>query len=368
MKRFMAFVNKEFYHILRDQRTILILLVMPVVQIMLFGFAISTEVKNIRLAVLDPSNDAATARIAERMSANPYFTLVRNLHTREEIEQGLLKNEFDLAMVFQGQFNETLLHTGKASIQLIADGSDPNTATLIGNYAANIIGSYQQELSGAENAQIRIVPSIKLLYNPQMKAAYNFVPGVMGLILMLICAMMTAISIVREKERGTMEILLVSPIKPLSIILAKAVPYFVLSCVNLATILLLAVFVLDVPVAGSLFWLSILSLIFIFVGLSLGLLVSTLVKTQVSAMLASGMVLMMPVMLLSGMIFPVENMPGILRVISGVIPARWYIAGVKKIMIQGVDVRFILKEMIILAGMAALLIMVSLRNFKNRLE
>ena len=212
-----------------------------------------------------------------------------------------------------------------------------------------------------------IVPQLKLLYNPQMKSAYNFVPGVMGLILMLICAMMTSISIVREKETGTMEVLLVSPVKPLFIILAKAVPYFVLSFVNLTTILLLSVYVLDVPVAGSLFWL-VVSLLFIFVSLALGLLISTVTRTQVAAMLVSGLMLMMPTMLLSGMIFPIESMPVILQAISAVLPARWYIQAVRKLMIEGVDVSLVLMEVGILATMAVLLITVSFKKFKHRLE
>ena len=201
-----------------------------------------------------------------------------------------------------------------------------------------------------------------------MKSAYNFVPGVMGLILMLICAMMTSISIVRKKETGTMEVLLVSPVKPLFIILAKAVPYFVLSFVNLTTILLLSVYVLDVPVAGSLFWLVVVSLLFIFVSLALGLLISTVTRTQVAAMLVSGLMLMMPTMLLSGMIFPIESMPVILQAISAVLPARWYIQAVRKLMIEGVDVSLVLMEVGILATMAVLLITVSFKKFKHRLE
>jgi len=213
-----------------------------------------------------------------------------------------------------------------------------------------------------------IVPDVKLLYNPQMKSTYNFVPGVMGLILMLICAMMTSISIVREKETGTMEILLVSPVRPLFVILSKAVPYFVLSFINLITILLLSVYVLHVPVAGSLFWLIVVSLLFIFVSLALGLLISSVTRTQVAAMLASGLILMMPTMILSGMIFPIESMPLVLQVISDVLPARWYIQAVRKLMIEGVDVAFVVKEIIILAFMAIVLITISFKKFKNRLE
>lgn len=367
MKQFIAFVRKEFYHIFRDRRTMLILLVMPIVQIILFGFAITTEVKNVRVAILDPSNDALTRRIIDRLDASEYFTVITRLHTPQEVDKGFINGDIDLAVVFGEQFSDRL-YTGDARIQLISDATDPNTATTQAGYAANILAAAGREMLPPGVQAAAIVPEVKLLYNPQMKSAYNFVPGVMGLILMLICAMMTSISIVREKETGTMEILLVSPVKPLFIILAKAVPYFVLSIVNLTTILLLSVYVLHVPVAGSLFWLIVVSLLFIFVSLSLGLLISSLTRTQVAAMLASGLILMMPTMLLSGMIFPIESMPLLLQGISSVLPARWYIQAVRKLMIEGVDISLVLMEVGILSAMAAMLITVSFKKFKNRLE
>lgn len=367
MKQFIAFVRKEFFHIFRDRRTMLILLGMPIVQIILFGFAITTEVKNVRVAVLDPSNDMVTRRIIDRMDASEYFTLINRLHSPQEVENSFRAGEIDMALVFSERFSDNL-YTGDARVQLISDATDPNMATMQAGYAGNIMAAVQQEMLPPGVHAATIVPQVKLLYNPQMKSAYNFVPGVMGLILMLICAMMTSISIVREKETGTMEVLLVSPVKPLFIILAKAVPYFVLSFVNLITILLLSVYVLNVPVAGSLFWLIIVSLLFIFVSLALGLLISTVTRTQVAAMLASGLMLMMPTMLLSGMIFPIESMPAILQGISAILPARWYIQAVRKLMIEGVDVSFVLMEISILAVMAVLLISVSFKKFKNKLE
>ncbi len=312
MRQFIAFIKKEFYHIFRDRRTMLILLGMPVVQIILFGFAISTEVKNVRLAVLDPSNDVVTRKIIDRLDASEYFTVTARFHSPQEMEAAFLKNEVDMAIVFSERFADDL-YTGDARVQLIVDATDPNMSTSQVNYATGIVSMVGQEMIPPNMSAARLTPDIKLLYNPQMKSAYNFVPGVMGLILMLICAMMTSISIVREKETGTMEVLLVSPVKPLFIILAKAVPYFVLSFVNLITILLLSVFVLDVPVVGSLFWLITVSLLFIFVSLALGLLISSVTRTQVAAMLVSGLMLMMPTMLLSGMIFPIESMPVILQ-------------------------------------------------------
>ncbi|WP_029905687.1 ABC transporter permease [Prevotella sp. 10(H)] len=368
MRQFLSFVKKEFFHIFRDRRTMLILLGIPIVQITLFGFAISTEVKNTKVGVFDPSKDVSTQRITEQINASEYFTVTEALNNPDDIDRVFKEGKVNLVVVFGEDFSDNLLHTGEASIQLITDGTDPNQASMISGYATSIISSYQQELMREYNIPFQIIPEVRMLYNPQLKSAYNFVPGVMGLILMLICAMMTSIAIVREKEMGTMEVLLASPIKPIYIILAKMVPYFTLSFVNLSTILLLSVFVLQVPVAGSLFWLTIVSLIFILVTLSLGLLVSTLVDTQVAAMLVSGMGFMMPVIMLSGMIFPLESMPVALQWFANIVPARWYISAVRKLMIQGVDVIYIWKEMAILAGMAILLITVSLKKFKIRLD
>lgn len=346
----------------------MILLGIPVIQIILFGFAISTEVRNAEIGIYDPSNDTETRKIAERIEASSYFNIVKYIESPKEIDELFRRGEISMAVVFADRFNERLLHTGKGEIQIIADASDPNNATSLTNYIKGVTGLYQQELMAEQKVPYQITSEVKLLYNPQMKGAYNFVPGVMGMILMLICAMMTSIAIVREKEMGTMEVLLVSPMKPLLIIIAKAVPYFLLSCINLTTILLLSVFVLGVPIAGSLLGLITVSLVFIFVSLSLGLLVSTITESQMIAMLISGMVFMLPVVLLSGMMFPVENMPDFLQWISMIIPARWYIAAVKDVMIKGLGFEGIIKELSILTGMIIVLIAVSMKKFKSRLE
>lgn len=362
MKQFWAFIKIEFFHIFRDRRTMLILLGMPVLQIILFGFAITTELNHSRVAVLDPSKDAVTTRITERIDENRYFSVVKELSSASDIETVFRHDEADIVVAFTPDFDANL-STGEAGIQLVVDATDPNTGNMMAGYVQGIVGQALQ--SGTQSSPI---VQTHLLFNPQMKSAYNFVPGVMGLILMLICAMMTSISIVREKETGTMEVLLVSPIRPIFIILAKAVPYLVLSCVNLATILLLSVYVLHVPVEGSLWTLSFLSLLLIAVALSLGLLISCVVQNQVVAMIVSGMGLMMPVMLLSGMIFPIESMPAVLQWISNIIPARWYIQAVKKVMIEGLGMAAVWHEALILSGMAALLIGLSLKKFKERLE
>lgn len=368
MKQLISFIRKEFYHILRDKTTVMILLLMPVIQIILFGFALTTEVKDTRVAVLVPEQDEVTNRVIDRINASAYFDVVENIHSNQDIQNTFRDSKAKLVIVFEPGFAKRLKHDGIAHIQLIADATDPNAATSFTFYVSNIIASYQQEMMGQQKNPYQITPEVKMLYNPQMIGAFNFVPGVLGMILILICAMMTSIAIVREKEKGTMEILLVSPMKPIYIILSKISPYFVLSCVNFTTIILLSVFMLKVPITGSFVSLVFVSMLYIFVSLALGLLISTLTTSQVAAMIISGMALMIPVMLLSGMIFPIENMPLPLQIFSNIIPARWYISAVKLVMIQGLGFSAIIKEVLVLSFMAIVLVAASMKKFKVRLE
>ena len=364
---FFAFIKKEFFHILRDKRTILILLGMPVVQIILFGFALSTEVKNINVAALVPVHDEMTRQIIERIDASEYFFVREILSSPNEIDKVFQDGTADFVIAFSPNFENAVYSSEGSQIQLITDATDTNTATAVAAYTTGIIGSFLAE-KYPEISTRGIQPAIRLLYNPQMKSAYMFVRGVMGLIMILICAMMTSISIVREKEMGTMEVLLVSPVRPIYIILSKMVPYFVVSCVSFSLILILSVFLLGLPIEGSLLTLSLLSLLYIVVSLSLGLLISTVADTQIAAMLVSGLVLMMPVIFLSGMIFTLESMPEILQWISNIVPAKWYIDAVKKLMIEGLSYTYVLKEFAVLFATALLLIGVSLKKFKYRLE
>jgi ABC-2 type transport system permease protein len=367
MKQLLSFIRKEFYHILRDRTTILILLLMPIIQIILFGFVLTTEVKNTAVAVLAPTEDESTQRIIKKIDASAYFDVVQKIENTNQIQMVFRDAKAKLVIVFEDHFAEKLKHSGKANIQLIADATDPNAATSFTFYASNIINSYQQELMGQSANPYQILPEVKMLYNPQMKGAFNFVPGVLGMIMILICAMMTSIAIVREKEMGTMEVLLVSPMKPIYIIISKITPYFVLSFINFGTIMLLSVFVLEVPIAGSFISLVAVSLIYIILSLSLGLVVSTLTDSQQAAMLISGMGLMIPVMLLSGMMFPIENMPVPLQILSNIVPAKWYISAVKTIMIKGLGITAVWKEICVMVFMISVLIGISLKKFKIRL-
>jgi len=363
-----AFIRKEFYHVFRDKKSLLLLFGLPIVQIVLFGFALTNEIKNSKIAVLDYAKDDASGRIINQIEASRYFEIEQSLQSQKDLEPAFKSGKIKLAIVFPPHFNDDLLHLHKAQIQIIADGSDPNTANTLTNYLSNIILEYQSELQQNNALPYRIVPEIRMLYNPQLKGAPNFVPGVMSLVLLLICVMMTSISIVREKELGTMEILLVSPFQPILVILAKAVPYLLLSLVNLTIILLLSVFALDLPINGSIFLLFAISTLYIITSLSLGLLISTVTASQQAAMLISLMGMMLPTMLFTGFMFPIENMPLPLQTISRIVPSRYYYIIVKAIMIKGLGISAIWKETLILLGMTVFLIFVSLKKFKIRLE
>ncbi|WP_337645432.1 ABC transporter permease [Prevotella sp.] len=347
MKQFKSFIIKEARHILRDKRTMLILFGMPVVMMLLFGFAISTDVRNVRTAVVLSHVNHQTHKMVERLGANEYFDILYKVDNSAAAEQLIRHQKADMAIVFDRN----------NAIQVITDGADPNMAQMYANYATMILQSSDTS-----------VMTQKLLFNPQMRSCYNFVPGIMGMLLMLICAMMTSISIVREKERGTMEVLLVSPIRPLMIIIAKAVPYLLLAFVILCTILLISKYLLLVPISGSLFWIFLVSCIYIIVALSLGLLISTVAKTQLVALLASAMMLLLPCILLSGMMFPVESMPDILQYISAIMPPRYYISAMRKLMIMGVGIDKVMHELMVLSLMAVVLLSAALLKFRSRLE
>ena len=380
-KRFMSFVGKEFNHILRDTRTLMVLIVMPVVMIVLFGFALSTEIKDVKVAVYDPSRDAASSRLVSQIDASEYFTVTAFLDGEDGVLDAFRSNSADIALVFEDNFYHRAVHDGDGRLQIIVDGSNTNIGSMAVFYVSSIVSSFQKELAqeaalnqssaGGSSVDpvspVTISTSTRMMYNPQMKSAFNFVPGVMGMILMLVCAMMTSVSIVREKERGTMEVLLVSPVKPFSVILAKAIPYFVVSAFILLMVLCLSVFLIKVPISGSLMWVVLVSLLFILVSLSIGILISTLVSKQEVAILISGMVLMLPTMLLSGMLFPIESMPKVLQWVSCCVPAKWYIDSIKVMMIQGLGIRYCLDAVLILCGFLTVITGLSVFKFKDRL-
>ena len=378
MKQFIAFVIKETKHILRDKRTMLILFGMPVVMMLLFGFAITTDVKNVRTVVVTSEMSPRTQQAVERLAQSEYFVITQTVNTPREAEQLIRSQKADMSLTPspspKGEGSSNL------QWQIMVDGSDPNMAQQWTTYAQSILS---QPVDGkhyslpspfkfpsplGEGLGVRPGLGVRLLYNPQMKSAYNFVPAIMGMLLMLICAMMTSISIVREKEKGTMEVLLVSPVRPLMVIVAKAVPYLVLAFGILITILFMSRYVLGVPIAGSLLSILAVSTLYILLALSLGLLISNVAQTQLVALLMSAMVLLMPVVMLSGMIFPVESMPQVLQWLAALVPPRYYIEAMRKLMIMGVGLDAVAREVAVLAGMTVVFLTVALKKFNVRLE
>ena len=352
MKQFISFIIKEAKHIVRDKRTMLILFGMPIIMMLLFGYAVRNDVRNVRTVIVMSNTDYVTQQAVDRLSASEYFTITQVVATPVEAEQAIRDQKADLAVVFGKDYA-----SGHSDLQFIVDGADPNMAQQWTQYANAVITNPNNGLVNT-----------KLLYNPQMKSAYNFVPAIMGTLLMLVCAMMTSISIVREKERGTMEVLLVSPVRPILIVIAKVIPYLVLAFIILIVILLMANSLIGVPLQGSVFWIFVISTIYILLALSLGLLVSNIAKTQLVALLLSAMVLLMPIVMLSGMFFPIESMPKVLQYVSAIIPTRYYTSAMRKLMIMGVGVRQVMHEMIVLICMLIGLLGLSLAMFNKRLE
>lgn len=364
------FISKEFLHILRDYRTLSIILGLPVVLVLIFGFALTTDVGEVRLLVVTPEKNEIVTRLAQQLNASNSVKVVDIVPPSKEYDALFKKMKIDAILRFEGQFEKHLVQGAKPQMELAIDGVDPNmvTASLasIGGIVQNYFTTLATEKGDVQQKGIEM--KLTLLYNPEMKASYYFVPGVMGLVLMIICAMMTSVSIVREKEFGSMEILLTGPVHPGVIIVAKAVPYFLLSSVNIATILLLSRYVLNVPILGSVSALVFVSMLFILVSLLLGLFISTITNSQLFAIISSGAGLLLPVAMLSGMLFPIESMPRILFYIAQIVPATWFIQGVKELMLMGASWADVQLEIFVLLGMALTLIGVTVLTFKNRLE
>ena len=377
MNKFIGFVVKEFYHIIRDKRTLIILLGIPVIQLLLFGFVITTDISNAKIAIYDQSKDNITTKLIQKILSSGYFKLDKYINSSNEIEQYFKKGNIKQVIVFENNFAQKLQKYGKANVQIISDGSDPNTSNLLVNYNTGIIAAYTRELNltnQSSNQQInkstnqQIIIETRMIFNPELKSVYMFVPGLIGLLLILISAMMTSISITKEKELGTMEVLLVSPLRPFQILTGKVMPYIVMSFINVTIILLLAMFVFKIPIEGNIILLLAECTLYILVALSMGIFISTTTSSQQTAMTASLMGLFLPTLLLSGFIYPIENMPKILQWVCLIVPPRWFITIIKDIMIKGNGFIYIWKETLILIGMLIFFMILSIKKFKKRLE
>lgn len=367
MNRFIAFVRKEFKHLLRDYRTVLIIFGIPVIQLLLFGHVITTEIKDAEIGVLNLSGDEVSQKLSNKLMASGYFRLAEDIQSVDQIERLFQKGKIKELIVIEQDFGSRLLKEGKAHIQIISDASDPNTAGILTNYTQSIINDFiQEENAAGQTALIQV--DHRMFYNEQLRSANMFVPGTIALILMLISALMTSISIAREKELGTMEVLLVSPLRPIQIIMGKVVPYLALAFLNSVVIIGVGFFIFHVPVRGSVILLFALCLLFILLALSVGITISTAVKTQQAAMIISLVGMMLPTIVLSGFIFPIDNMPLVLQYLSILMPPRWFLSALKDVMLKGAGLSVIWDEMLIMTLMLAAFIFISVKKFQIRLS
>jgi ABC-2 type transport system permease protein len=368
MKRFLAFLRKEFYHIFRDPRTLIILFGIPIAQLMLFGYVMTNEVRNVKVAIVDNSKDDLSKRLSQRLLSSGFFQLSAIPSSESDYESLFRSGKVKEIIVFEPDFAKNLMKDGKAGIQVIADASEPNAAQLIVNYTTAIANGFIMDEFLKDQTPPGINIKVRMLFNENMRDAYNFIPGLIAVILMLISAMMTAITIAREKEMGTMEILLASPLRPIQIILGKVVPYMILSIVSALAVLVLGMLVFNVPVVGSFALLLSEILLYIFLALTLGIMISTFVDNQLTAMAISGFILMLPSILLSGFIFPIKNMPIPLQVVANLMPPRWFIEINRTVMLKGGGLNEIWPNTLVLMGMSAVFIIISVRKFKIRLQ
>ena len=368
MNQLLGFVKKEFTHIFRDSRTMVILFGIPIIQLMLFGYVITTEIKDARIAILDHSNDNVTREIKNKILSSGYFRLDANLLNENEIDPIFKKGNVKEVIIFERNFAQRLEREGTVNIQVIADASDPNTAQMLYNYTNGIVQDYTKKKYAGFTIPIQIKSEVRMLYNENMVGAFMYVPGTMALILMLISAMMTSITIAREKEMGTMEILLVSPLKATHIVLGKVAPYLLLSIIDAIVVVCLGNMVFGVPIRGSIFVLAFLVILYITMALSLGILISTVANSQQVAMFISGFALMLPTILLSGFIFPIENMPYPLQLLSNFMPPRWFIDALKQVMLKGNGLAYIWPNILILSTMTTVFLVLSIKKFRLRLE
>ncbi|HNV95324.1 MAG TPA: ABC transporter permease [Bacteroidales bacterium] len=367
MKELNAFIKKEFIHIFRDWRTLLVLFAIPAIQLIVFGYAISNDLKYISVGVWDKSNDEMSRKMIAKLAFSDFFKVNAVLSNESEIESLFKKGTIKEVIIVEDKFSKKLIRDGIANVQVIADATEPNTANMAVNYTTAMINAFAQEINKQPLKPSPFTAEVKMLYNPTLQASWMFVPGIIALILTLISVMLTSVSIVREKEFGSMELLLVTPLKPITIIVGKVIPYFILSVFNISFIFLLGHLLFHVPVAGSIVTLYFISLLYIILALTIGIFISVSVSNQQIAMMISLVALMLPTILLSGFIFPIENMPKWLQVFSAIMPPRYFIEALRGIMLKGNGIVELWKDFAVIAGMMVVFIVLSIKKYKSRL-
>lgn len=366
MNELAGFMVKEFHHILRDRRTLLILLLLPLAQVLLFGFAVRTDIREIKLVMVDPTPDSKTRELGSRLTSTDLYTLVGTARSVDVLPDLFASGEIDQAVVFPSGFASALGRQEGADLQIITDAADPNTGSSMQAYAARVVGQWQRDQGQAVDG-VRLVPRVRMRFNPTLESVNLFVPGLIAILLTVVSALMSAIALSREKETGTLEVLLVSPLRPWQIIVGKVLPYMALGFLNVVTVLLAAGLVFGVPFRGSLPLLLVESLLYIVTSLALGVLVAAVTSSQRTAMIGALMGLMLPTLLLSGMIFPLSSMPDWLQLIANGVPGKWFLLIARGIMLKGVGLAYLWQETLVLGGMTVVFLVAAIRAFDVRL-
>ncbi|MEM6376636.1 MAG: ABC transporter permease [Bacteroidota bacterium] len=364
LKIFAAFVKKEVLHILRDTRTLVILFGMPIALVIIFGYTVSNEFKGAKMAIYDQAKDELSHALVEHLRSSGHFDLHELSADITEVDAAFKANAIKIAMIIPVDFEAQFFQDKQTSLQIITDATEPNNAATLTSYATNMIRAFQQNQQQMGQMPYQIEINTRMFYNPKLVGAYTFIPGVVALILMLICAMMTSLTIVREKELGTMDLLLVSPLPPLLIILGKVTPYTVLSFTSSLIVFAMGYYIFEVPILGSLGLLLSLTLLYLLVSLALGVLISTSTASQQTAMMVSMFSLLLPTMLFSGFIFPIESMPNVLQFIARLFPAKYFIIIEKSIMLKGAGWSSIVQPTLVLVLMFFILITAAWRKFQ----
>ena len=366
MEGFKAILIKEFRHIFRDGRTLSMVFIIPVVMVILFGYAISNEIKNTKIVILDKAHDPLSEKLIKKVISTNYFQNIQVLDNDRDIEPAFKEGKIRLALVIPEDFESSFYRDQHAEIQLVADAADLNNTITLVSYMQTIINDFQLE-------QNRLFPhiqpfdiTVKMEYNPEMKSVFMFIPGNIAMVMVIVTALMTSITLSREKESGSMRMLMITPVRPLFIILGKIIPYMLISFFSAIVILLMAYFVFQMPVIGNIFLLLLIFLTFMCTAAAFGILISTVAPTQQVAMIGTMMGLFLPTMLLSGFIFPIENMPWILQILSNIVPPKWFIIAVKDVMIKGSGFAEVWKPFCIMLIMNVFLIAVSLKRIGKR--
>jgi ABC-2 type transport system permease protein len=363
---FRSLIRKETLHILRDRRTLAVLLLMPLVQVLLFGYALRTDVGEVRLSVVGPSLDEAGRSLLRELDASESIEVVGYSSVDAGVDGQFRRGDVDAALLLPAGFGPDL-RRGGAELLVLYDGLDPTRGRTIQAYVAGAIRSWERERYPVRPAGV-VVPVTRMRFNPTLASANLFVPGLLAFVLTIVSALMTAITIARERETGTMEVLLVSPVRPAQVVVAKVLPYVGLAFFNAVTTLIVARIAFDVALRGSVLLLLAQCALYVLVALALGVLVSSRAKDQRTAMMAVLLGMMLPTMLLSGFIFPISSLPPLIQPLTNVVPTTWFIVIARGIMLKGVGMEVLWEETLILAGMAVVLLGLSARNVRERLE